>query len=1068
MPEEIKEQLASPLPDRGNLIFRLLKKQLEQEGINSKLIASLSSIFEIKDFQLGDLLLDRSPTESISRKQNTQHFYIICQGRVRLLSFDPVKRRQVPAGLLCEGDTFGDDSLFCSEYLPYRAIAANEVKVARISLEQLQPWLEQLPKLKNKWGAAAQQRQALIFFKTLTVLRALSSHKLQQLLPYIKKRKIEAGATLARVTSSEAGRFWLRRGQIQNELLDVGSSWGYPEDIPADWIAQSNLLVYELPKQYWQAALAIAPNLAETFGISSSSSLQSKNGFKPVIVSQGKGAVALPSVTNPDLGNDSSSISPTSNSEAISTQTPTPSPPNSPKTQTEVKVEFPKPKKYRRGLLSGYPFIEQQSASDCGAACLAMISQYWGKRFGINWLRELAGVGRSGASLKGLAKAAESLGFKARPVRASLSSLEGQKNPWIAHWKGDHYVVVYQIKGDRVLIADPALGKKSLTRQQFLLDGWTGYALLLEPTELLAATPNQKRSLGRYFKLLLPYRSLAVQIILASLLIQVFGLVTPLFTQIILDQVVVNRSLPTLHVFAFGVLLFGVWNIGLSAIRQYLLSYLSNHLDLTMIGGFIRHTLMLPLKFFEMRHVGDIITRVQENQKIQRFLLAQVVLAWLDFLMGFVYLALMFYYNWQLTLLIVGLIPFIIIVTLGATPLLRQVSRDVFNRSAEQNSALVETISGIDTIKATAAERELRWRWEERLTSFLNVRFRGQKLGIGLQAATGLINTLGSTALLWYGATLVIQDQLTIGQFVAFNMLIARVLEPVLSLSNLWDELQEVLVSVEKLNDVFTEAPEETPDKSMLVLPRVRGEIKFENVTFCYGEEDDRERNTLQNISFEAKAGQTIAIVGRSGSGKTTLIKLLEGLYKPNRGQIWIDGHEIRHISPQSLRSQIGVVPQECFLFSGTILENITLYRQEYTLEQAIEAAKLAEAHAFIQGMPLGYNTKVGERGANLSGGQRQRIAIARALLGKPRILILDEATSSLDTESEQRFQQNLARLAGERTTFIIAHRLSTVRSADLILVIDRGVIVERGTHKELIANRQGLYYYLAQQQLAL
>jgi ATP-binding cassette subfamily B protein len=304
-----------------------------------------------------------------------------------------------------------------------------------------------------------------------------------------------------------------------------------------------------------------------------------------------------------------------------------------------------------------------------------------------------------------------------------------------------------------------------------------------------------------------------------------------------------------------------------------------------------------------------------------------------------------------------------------------------FNEEAAQNSSLVEIMTGVATVKAAAAEGELRWRWEDRLTSTLNARFRGQKLANGLQA-TGGLNTLGSTALLWYGATLVIQDQLTIGQFVAFNMLIGNVISPVLALVRLWDQFQEVMVSVERLNDVFSAQPEESPTKPMLVLPRLRGEVRFENVSFRYGEEE--ERNTLQNISFEVRSGQTYAIVGRSGSGKSTLVNLIQSLYHPNSGRIWMDEHDIRHVSPQSLRSQLGVVPQECFLFSGTILENITLYRSEFTLEQVIAVAKLAEAHAFIQDLPLGYNTKVGERGCTLSGGQRQRIAIARALLGKP------------------------------------------------------------------------------------
>lgn len=988
----------------------------------------LARAFEIVTFEFGEKIADVSDNDLKS-----QIFYFICQGQVRLVSFKAAKQREVSIQLLQEGESFGGDPLGNRIIYPYRAIAVGSmsVQVAKIPLTQLETYLDKLPNLKQHWLTASQQRQALLFFKLFSPLGDLPSGRLQHLLPYLQEKHIAAGNRLGAIAEEEPGRFWLRQGDIAPESLETGHAWGYPDPIPQNWVAQSDLEVYYVSQADWEILQAIAP-MSDT---PSDRLVQSDGAVRP------PQAVKSPSPPN-------------------STLPPLPPPP----THQSQAIDFPQPLKKPRRLWQNYPFIEQQSAADCGATCLAMISQYWGKRPSLNWLRELAGVGRSGASLKNLAKAAETIGYQARPVRASLSRLLEEKNPWIAHWQGDHYLVVYKVKGDRLLIADPAQGKRLMPRQEFVA-GWTGYALLLDPTERLHEVPTEKRSLGRFLRLLLPYRNVSIQVIFASFLIQIFGLVSPLFTQIILDKVVVNKSLTTLNVFALGVLLFGIWSVLLSGVRQYLLSYLSNRLDLTMIGGFIRHTLLLPLKFFESRHVGDIITRVNENQKIQRFLLNQVVLAWLDFLMGFVYLGLMLYYNWQLTLLIVALIPPIILLTLGATPLLRRVSREVFNRSAQQNSALVETITGVATVKATATERELRWRWEDNLTNYLNARFRSQKLGINLQAASGLINSIGSTALLWYGATLVIQDQLTIGQFVAFNMMISKVLNPVLSMANLWDELQEVLISVERLNDIFDTEPEEIPGQPMLVLPRLRGDVKFENVTFRY--DTDAERNTLENISFEVTAGQTIAIVGRSGSGKTTLVKLLQALYYPESGNIWIDEHDIHHVSPQSLRSQLGVVPQECFLFSGTIFENITLYRPEFTLDQVIKAAQLAEAHAFIQSMPLGYNTKVGERGMNLSGGQRQRIAIARALLGEPRILILDEATSSLDTESERRFQQNLTRLSRDRTTFIIAHRLSTVRNADCILVLERGLLAEKGNHQELMAE-QGIYFHLAQQQLNL
>ena len=1039
-----------PIAEEQSLILPWLREKINIVSGQDQLLYELSQTFQILDFQLGDLIsspLDLSDLQN-QGELDSPSLYVICQGKIRLLSLGLPQQQQVSLQLLKDGETFGADAYHCRGSYPYQAIAASQVKLAKVSLNKLQPWLDQFPQLQENLSMAAEKRQRLVFFKSLSAFSKLPSHRLAKFCHYVEEYTIAPGEYLAQV-NLPLGRFWLRQGEIQNQTVTPGCTWGYPKSIPTDWVAQTELLTYYLPQAEWETAQAISPILAKALGASSSSQLtpESSNHHKaaPTVSSQPTPATSHAVVPSQQL--HSSQVSRLAAPEEVAPE-----------------IDFPKPLKRKFQLWQAYPFIQQQSSSDCGVACLAMISQYWGKRFAINSLRELIGVGRSGASLKGLAQGAENLGYQARPVRASLSRLVDQKNPWIAHWQGNHYIVVYWIKGDQVLIADPAKGKYQLSREEFIAS-WTGYGLLLDPTERLSEVPEEKRSLGRFLTLLGSYRSLGVQIIIASVLIQIFGLVLPLFTQIILDKVVVNRSQASLNVFVIGALMFGIGQIALSSIRNYLLSYLANRLDLTMISGFVKHALSLPLKFFESRRVGDIITRVQENQKIQRFLISQVLLSWLDLLSGLVYFCLMLYYNWQLTLLVVAIIPPIVILTLVATPLLRKISRERFNAEADQNSSLVEMMTGISTVKAVTAEQDLRWRWEDNLTHQLNVRFKGQKLAINLELLSGLINSIGGIALLWFGATLVINNQLSIGQFVAFNMMTGRVISPVIAMVGLWDELQEVLIAVERLNDVFESKPEEQAAGSALVLPRLRGDFALDNVTFRY--DTEQERNAIENISFEVKRGQTIAIVGRSGSGKSTLVKLLQGLYYPTTGQIQIDGHDIEQISLQSLRAQLGVVPQECFLFSGTITENITLHRPGFSMEDVIKTAQLAEAHPFIQAMPLGYNTKVGERGSNLSGGQRQRIAIARALLGNPPVLILDEATSSLDTESERRFQNNLTHLSRERTTFIIAHRLSTVRGADCIIVLDKGKLVEKGTHEELIAQRS-LYYHLAQQQLDL
>ena len=553
-------------------------------------------------------------------------------------------------------------------------------------------------------------------------------------------------------------------------------------------------------------------------------------------------------------------------------------PPNSPKKVKINQAYFPTPGQqigylWQR-LVKRYPFFAQQSAADCGVACLVMVSRYWGKQFSVNRLRDIANVDRDGTSLRGLSGAAESIGFSTRPVKASLNQFAKQSLPAIAHWEGKHYVVVYEITPKQVIIGDPAIGQKTLTHKAFIT-GWTGYVLLLQPTAQFRDTKEDKTSFWEFFELLKPHRIVLAEVLFASILIQIFGLVTPLFTQLILDRVVVQRSELTLTAVGWGLLLFSLFRVAMTGLRQYLLDHTANRIDLALIVGFIRHTLRLPLSFFESRYVGDIISRVQENRKIQRFLSGEALSILLDLLTVFIYLGLMFWYSWQMALLSLAIVPPFFLLALIATPFLQRISREIFGAFNSESSYLIEALTGVRTIKSVAVEQTVRWHWEGLLNKAIRTTFSGQVISNSLQIFSNAIEAVATTVLLWYGAYLVIQNQLTIGQLVAFNMLLGHIIHPFQRLTVLWNQLQEVIISVERINDVLEAEPEENLEqKPRQTLPMLLGDIRFDLLTFRY--HPDSDINVLENLSFQIKPGQMAALIGRSGSGKTTISKLVE------------------------------------------------------------------------------------------------------------------------------------------------------------------------------------------------
>ena len=974
--------------------------------------------------------------------------YIVLLSKVRILDTSDRLIISLEPGMF-----FGELTLFDEYFTAYSARASVATRVGFISADILRVPLAKYPQLREHFHQQAVWQDLTILMRQHPCLENVSPTKLKQILQLTKQHTATVGKLP--VSLLEEKVWIIRYGELSNnldrnsgKLLATGNLYLPSQaDRSQNWQATQSSDLYTIEPSKWEEAIAIVPELVNCMAIAKSNVAESIVYTQPIPISH---FTSNPGnrVIEPPPSNSEKRIKHSSRNQIGKAYFPSPS----------LKVGH-----WWQWVTRRYPFVAQQSTADCGAACLTMVGVYWGKKLSLNRLRDLSNVDRNGASLRGLASAAESVGFSTRPVKTVLNKLAEQTLPAIVHWEGKHYIVVFEITQKHVIVADPAIGQRKLSHAAFKA-GWTGYALLLQPTPFLKETPEASQPMWQFLKLVKPHWLVLLEVFVASLLIQIFGLITPLFTQLILDRVVVQRSALTLTAVGLGLLLFGLFRVAMTGLRQYLLDHTANRVDLSLIVGFIKHAFQLPLGFFESRYVGDIISRVQENHKIQRFLTGEALSISLDLLTVFVYVGLMFWYSWKMALLALVVVPPFILLALIATPFLQRISREIFNASATESSYLIQSLTGVQTIKAMAIEQTVRWHWEELFRNSIKTNFSGQIISNNLQIFSATIETVATTGLLWFGAWLVIQNELTIGQLVAFNMLLGNVINPFRRLTVLWNQLQEVVIAVERINDVLEAEPEEDSQQPRLTLAEVQGHIRFDNVTFRYHPESDV--NTLENINFTVRPGQTVALVGRSGSGKTTLSRLLLGLYLPTEGKILIDGCDITSLNLRSLRQQVGVVDQDTFLFGGTIRENISTSCPGAPLEDVIEAAKLAGAHSFIEELPMGYETQIGEGGGMLSGGQRQRLAIARALLSNPPLLVLDEATSHLDAESERIIQTNLNSILHNRTTFVIAHRLSTVRSADSILVLDRGVIVESGTHDELMAKR-GKYFYLNQQQLA-
>ncbi|KVP17152.1 type I secretion system permease/ATPase [Burkholderia ubonensis] len=651
--------------------------------------------------------------------------------------------------------------------------------------------------------------------------------------------------------------------------------------------------------------------------------------------------------------------------------------------------------------------------------------------------------------------AARKLGIKASAVQIDVARLPKTPLPLMAKGTTGEFFVIARVDGDRVLIQDPLVGRPEVISQAVLSERWSGAAILF------ASRASEAGSLTKFdFTWFIPavikYRKLLGEVLLVSLFLQLIGLVTPMFFQVVMDKVLVHHGLTTLDVIAAGLFLVTLFEVALSTLRGYVFAHTTSRIDVELGARLFRHLIHLPMAYFQARRVGDSVARVRELENIRSFLTGNAITILLDLVFSVVFFAVMFYYSVGLTILVLASIPCYVVLSLVVTPVLRARLNDKFARSAENQAFLVESLSGVDTIKSMAVEPQLVRRWDNQLAAYVQAGFRASAISTFAGGGVTLVSKLVTVATMWFGARAVIDNDLTVGQLVAFNMLANQVASPIMRLAQLWTDFQQTGISVQRLGDVLNTPTEVATAKA--ALPPIQGRVELSEVTFRYTPEG---REVLREVSLCAEPGEVIGLVGRSGSGKSTLTRLIQRMYVPERGRVLIDGMDLALVDSTSLRRQVGVVLQENVLFNRTIRENIALVDPGAPLERVIEVAKLAGAHEFIIELSEGYDTMVGEHGSTLSGGQRQRIAIARALLSNPRILIFDEATSALDYESERIIQDNMRAICMGRTVFIIAHRLSAVRDANRILVMDRGRVIEEGSHLELLARPNGAYAQL-------
>lgn len=964
--------------------------------------------------------------------------------------------------ILHEGTYFGDESFQEATPLLHAVWSGEEETVLFvIPRDQLNNYLEQNPEVAENIATALRLKEVASFLSECPALAGIPRETIMSLSAKAGAHKLEPGATLIEQGKVEdhlymikSGRFVVNRTEAPSHRLamlgpsDIVGEMAVISGDPrtANVVAESEAVVYEIEGADMRRVLAEENEVASRLGD------LMKVRITDTEEREEKRQRRLEETKRQD------DLRKQRIAEAAA------------KAEEQNRTIDVKPGGWRDWIARRFhkpASVLQHSEMDCSAACLCTVIKHYGKTISINSAREVARVRQDGASMANVIRAAEEFGFVARAYTSTFEQLREETLPAIANWRGYHWVVVHKVTDDSVIVADPAQGVVTYSRAEFE-ESWSRYTIYMEPTERFNDIVESKPTLGAFWHFYKPHKRLIGEIFVAALFLQVLAVLVPLFSKFVVDDVIMKGDQQWLMAAIVVMSSVSLINMLLSYIRDEMTLRLTMRCNLELIGHIYDRMLRLPIGFFEARKTGDITNRLEQHEEVTNFITEDGLETFLSLMTAITYLCFMLYFNAWLTFAAIGFMFFDVFIIKYISPRLRQLGRESFVKEAEQESHLIESIRGSQTLKTTGSDFMARWKYENNFAAVANMEFKQAKLSQFAGLLSGTLDSLGDIAVLFLGGAYVIWGDMTIGELIAFTVFANGVQGPIGSVLGKWDELQETYVAIERLNDILDKEPEmarEEDEQDKVSLPTIRGDIEFRGVAFRY--EPDDPDNVVQNVNLKIEPGEKVAFVGASGCGKSTLIKLLYGFYPLSSGEILVDGFKISEVSIPSLRRQIAMIPQNSLIFSGTIRDNIALARPTATMDEIREASKMAEAHDFIMKMPGGYDAKLAEEGSNLSGGQRQRLAIARALLQPAGMLVMDEATSALDNETERTIMNAIMANYKDKTILMIAHRLSTIRNADKIVVLNNGIVAEVGSHDELIEKR-ALYYQLTARQLSV